>query len=82
MINHVIWEDISHTFIEIPKSKDGKYTPVEYTGKLIFEELYEWMNEKKKSIKKTKEKSKVSLVKEEKRKGKKERRKRRRRRSR
>jgi hypothetical protein len=31
----------------------------EYTGKLIFEELYEWMNEKKKSIKKDKkEKSK------------------------
>jgi hypothetical protein len=24
IINHVIWEDISHTFIEIPKSKDGK----------------------------------------------------------
>jgi hypothetical protein len=23
IINHVIWEDISHTFIEIPKS-DGK----------------------------------------------------------
>jgi predicted metal-dependent peptidase len=24
IINHVIWEDISHSFVEIPKSKDGK----------------------------------------------------------
>ncbi len=51
IINHVIWEDISHTFVEIPKSKDGKnmalFVPKEYTGKLIFEELYEWMKEEK-----------------------------------
>lgn len=51
IINHVIWEDISHSFVEIPKSKDGKnmalFVPKEYKGKLIFEELYEWMKEKK-----------------------------------
>jgi predicted metal-dependent peptidase len=63
IINHVIWEDISHTFVEIPKSKDGKnmalFVPKEYTGKLIFEELYEWLNEKKQEHQKDKkEKSK------------------------
>ena len=51
IINHIIWEDISHSFVEIPKSKDGKnmalFVPKEYEGKLIFEELYEWMKEKK-----------------------------------
>lgn len=61
IINHVIWEDIVwvdetdkkkyHTFVEIPKTPDGKnmalFVPVEYEGKLIFEELYEWMKEKK-----------------------------------
>jgi len=51
IINHIIWEDISHNFVEIPKSPDGKnmalFVPKEYTGKLIFEELYEWMKEKK-----------------------------------
>lgn len=51
IINHIIWEDISHSFVEIPKSKDGKnmalFVPKDYTGKLIFEELYEWMQEKK-----------------------------------
>lgn len=51
IINHVIWEDISHTFVEIPKSKDGKnmalFVPKEYKGKLIFEELYEWLKEEK-----------------------------------
>ena len=44
IINHIIWEDISHSFVEIPKSEDGKnmalFVPKEYTGKLIFEELY------------------------------------------
>ena len=44
IINHVIWEDISHSFVEIPKDKNGKnmalFVPKEYTGKLIFEELY------------------------------------------
>ena len=51
IINHVIWEDISHDFVEIPKGEDGKnmalFVPKEYTGKLIFEELYEWMSDKK-----------------------------------
>jgi predicted metal-dependent peptidase len=56
IINHVIWEDISHSFVEIPKSKDGKnmalFVPKEYTGKLIFEELYEWLKEKKEEYQK------------------------------
>lgn len=51
IINHIIWEDISHNFVEIPKNKDGKnmalFVPKEYTGKLIFEELYEWLKEEK-----------------------------------
>jgi predicted metal-dependent peptidase len=51
IINHVIWEDIPHAFVEIPKSKDGKnmalFVPKEYEGKLIFEELYEWLKEEK-----------------------------------
>ena len=51
IINHIIWEDISHAFVEIPKSADGKnmalFVPKEYTGKLIFEELYEWMKDEK-----------------------------------
>ena len=51
IINHVIWEDIPHAFVEIPKNKDGKnmalFVPKEYQGKLIFEELYEWLKEEK-----------------------------------
>ncbi len=51
IINHVIWEDIPHAFVEIPKSADGKnmalFVPKEYTGKLIFEELYEWLKDEK-----------------------------------
>jgi predicted metal-dependent peptidase len=51
IINHIIWEDISHAFVEIPKDKNGKnmalFVPKEYTGKLIFEELYEWLKEEK-----------------------------------
>lgn len=56
IINHVIWEDISHSFVEIPKSPDGKnmalFVPKEYTGKLIFEELYEWLKEERDKWKK------------------------------
>lgn len=51
IINHIIWEDIAHTFVEIPKDKNGKnmalFVPKEYTGKLIFEELYEWLRDEK-----------------------------------
>lgn len=51
IINHVIVEDISHFFIEIPKDEKGKnmalFVPKEYEGELIFEELYEWMRDKK-----------------------------------
>ena len=51
IINHVIWEDISHSFVEIPKDKNGKnmalFVPKDYPGKLIFEELYEWLKEEK-----------------------------------
>lgn len=58
IINHIIWEDITHSFVEIPKSTDGKnmalFVPEEYTGKLIFEELYEWMKEEKEKWQKDK----------------------------
>ncbi len=58
IINHVIWEDIPHAFVEIPKNKDGKnmalFVPKEYTGKLIFEELYEWLKEEKEKWQKEK----------------------------
>jgi predicted metal-dependent peptidase len=59
IINHVIWEDITHNFVEIPKDKDGKnmalFVPKEYTGKLIFEELYLWLKEEKEKWQKSKE---------------------------
>ena len=39
IINHIIWEDISHNFVEIPKSPDGKnmalFVPKEYEGKVV-----------------------------------------------
>ena len=58
IINHIIWEDISHSFVEIPKSADGKnmalFVPKEYTGKLIFEELYEWLKDEKEKYDKEK----------------------------
>lgn len=61
IINHVIWEDIPHTFVEIPKSPDGKnmalFVPKEYTGKLIFEELYEWLKDEKEKWQKEKKKN-------------------------
>lgn len=51
IINHIIWEDISHDFIEIPKDDNGKnmalFVPKEYDGPLIFEALYEWLRDEK-----------------------------------
>lgn len=61
IINHVIWEDIPHAFVEIPKSKDGKnmalFVPKEYEGKLIFEELYEWLKDEKEKWQKEQKKN-------------------------
>jgi len=58
IINHIIWEEISHKFVEIPKNKAGKnmalFVPKEYNGKLIFEELYSWLSEKKEDWEKSK----------------------------
>jgi len=58
IINHIIWEDISHTFVDIPRNPKGKhmtlFVPKEYTGNLIFEELYEWMREEQEKWKKKK----------------------------
>jgi predicted metal-dependent peptidase len=60
IINHIIWEDIPHRYVEIPKDAEGKnmalFIPKEYTGKLIFEELYEWLRDEKE--KRDKEKTK------------------------
>ena len=51
IINHIIWEDLPDTFVEIPKDENGKnmalFIPKEYTGKLIFEEVYEWLRDKR-----------------------------------
>lgn len=51
IINHIIVEDIPANFIEIPKDEKGRnmalFVPKEYTGKLIFEELYEWLRDEK-----------------------------------
>ena len=61
IINHVIWEDISHAFVEIPKNKDGKnmalFVPKDYQGKLIFEELYEWLKDEKEKWEKEQKKN-------------------------
>ena len=61
IINHIIWEDIPHAFVEIPKNKDGKnmalFVPKEYTGKLIFEELYEWLKDEKEKWQKEQKKN-------------------------
>ena len=62
IINHVIWEDLSHDFVEIPKDPTGKnmalFVPKEYEGKLIFEFLYEWLKEEKEKWEKKKSESK------------------------
>ncbi len=62
IINHIIWEDIPEKYVEIPKDKDGKnmalFIPKEYTGKLIFEEVYEWLRDEKEKRDKQKEQNK------------------------
>lgn len=64
IINHAIWSDISHNFVEIPKDKNGKnmalFVPKDYNGKLIFEELYEWLKEEKDKWKKKQDEKKKS----------------------
>jgi predicted metal-dependent peptidase len=61
IINHIIWEDISHKFVEIPKSEDGKnmglFVPDEYNGELIFEHLYMWFKDEQDKWKQKKEES-------------------------
>lgn len=56
IINHILMEDIGENTIEIPKDKDGKnmalFIPEEYTGELLFEELYEWLLDKKENYNK------------------------------
>ena len=59
IINHIICEDIPDKYIEIPKDDDGRnmalFVPKEYTGSLIFEELYQWLRDKKEEHDKKKE---------------------------
>jgi predicted metal-dependent peptidase len=52
IINQTIVEEVKGNFIEIPKDKKtgqntALFVPKEYEGKLIFEELYHWVREKK-----------------------------------
>jgi predicted metal-dependent peptidase len=59
IINHIIWQDINHNFVEIPKDEEGKnmalFVPSEYKGKLVFEILYTWLRNKRDEHKKKKE---------------------------
>ena len=51
----------NNKYMEEPKDAEGKNTclfvPKEYTGRLIFEELYEWMKEKKEEWQKEQKKN-------------------------
>jgi predicted metal-dependent peptidase len=62
IINHVIWEDIPNNYVEIPKDPNGRnmalFVPKEYPGKLIFEELYEWLRDEKEKHDKKKQQNK------------------------
>jgi len=61
IINHIIWEDIDHSFIEIPRNYKGRnmtlFVPLEYDDALIFERLYEWLREKRDLHKKKQKKN-------------------------
>jgi len=52
LINSIIWSDINHGFVQIPKDEKGRnmalFLPNEYEGEEIFEPLYEWLMVKKK----------------------------------
>jgi len=62
IINHIIWEDIPNNYVEIPKDQNGRnmalFVPKEYQGKLIFEELYEWLRDEKEKHDKKKQQNK------------------------
>ena len=61
IINHIIWEDIPSSFIEIPKDDQGRnmalFIPKEYKGKLIFEEVYEWLRDEQEKHRKKQDKN-------------------------
>jgi len=61
IINHIIWEDIPQNYVEIPKDEHGRnmalFVPSEYPGKLIFEELYEWLREEQEKHQKKQKKN-------------------------
>ena len=61
IINHIIWEDIPNNYVEIPKDEHGRnmalFVPKEYTGKLIFEELYEWLRDEQEKHQKKQKKN-------------------------
>ena len=61
IINHIIWEDIPNSFVEIPKDENGRnmalFIPKEYKGKLIFEEVYEWLRDEQEKHKKKQDKN-------------------------
>jgi predicted metal-dependent peptidase len=64
IINHIIWEDIPNNYVEIPKDPNGRnmtlFVPKEYPGKLIFEELYEWLRDEKEKHDEKKKKNQCS----------------------
>jgi len=64
IINHIIWEDIPNNYVEIPKDPNGRnmalFVPKEYPGKLIFEELYEWLRDEKEKHDKKKQQNQCS----------------------
>jgi len=46
IINHLILSDISKSYADVgPVLSKGCFLPKEYTGKLIFEELYDWLKD-------------------------------------